>query len=284
MHSKAYIFSQTGGPEVLAWSDVELGDPTDKEVLVQHSAIGVNYIDIYHRKGVYPLPMPSGLGVEGAGIILAVGRGVTHLTVGDRVVYAGGPPGAYSDKRLLPAARVVRIPDGIDFETAASTFFKGLTAGYLITQTFRVQAGQNVLFLAAAGGVGSIAVQWLKHIGARVIAVVGSEEKSALVKTLGADDVLVNTDGDFASAVRKLVPEGLTSFTIPWARRHFSVLSTVLRPAECLSVLATRLDRYRRMMGRYLARKAHCILPGRQSPITWRRTMSSWPEARNFSS
>lgn len=205
----AYKFSATGGPDVLTWVEAEVAAPGADEVMIEHSAIGVNYIDIYHRTGTYPLPLPSGLGVEGAGIVKAVGSNVTFVKAGDRVAYAGGPPGAYSTGRLIPAGRVVKIPDSVSFEVAAALLFKGLTAQYLIHAAYPVKAGETVLLHAAAGGVGRIAAQWLKHIGATVIGVVSTEEKAAVAKAAGVDHVIVDTEGAFAPKVREIAPNGV---------------------------------------------------------------------------
>jgi NADPH2:quinone reductase len=204
-----FTFSKAGAADVLEWTEVELAAPSADDVLIEHAAIGVNYIDIYHRAGVYPLALPSGLGVEGAGVVKAVGANVAHVKTGDRVAYVGGPPGAYAKARLIPAGRVVKIPDSVSFEVAAAMIFKGLTAQYLIHAAYPVAAGETVLLHAAAGGVGRIATQWLKHIGANVIAVVSSEEKATIAKAAGAAHALVNTDGSFAPAVREIAPNGV---------------------------------------------------------------------------
>lgn len=185
--SGQYIVSAFGGPEVLQWQALPELVPGAGEVLIQHEAIGVNYIDVYHRRGSYgkPLALPSGLGVEGAGVVTAVGDGVTDVAVGDRVAYVGGAPGAYSTARCIAAARVVPIPDGVDSRTAAAVIFKGLTAEYLIRRCHRVAAGETVLWQAAAGGVGSLAVQWLAHLGARVVGTAGSDAKAERARRLG---------------------------------------------------------------------------------------------------
>lgn len=207
--TKAVRFSAPGGPEVLTFAEVTLAAPGPDEILLRHEAIGVNYIDIYHRTGAYPLPLPSGIGVEGAGVVLAAGSNVRHVAPGERVAYVGGPPGAYAETRLLPAARAVKIPDWLEASTAAAMIFKGLTAYYLVNKARPVKVGETVLFHAAAGGVGRIATAWLKHLGAHVIGVVGSEEKAAVAKAAGAEHVIVSRDGGFAPAVRALVPVGV---------------------------------------------------------------------------
>lgn len=201
---KAMRFHQTGGPEVLQWEEVAIGEPGAGEARVRHTAIGVNFIDTYHRTGLYPLPLPSGLGGEAAGIVDAVGPGVTHVQPGDRVGYAGGPPGSYAEVRVMPADRLLKLPEGITDQQAAAMLLKGMTAQYLIRRTYRVEAGDTVLFHAAAGGVGLIACQWLKALGAIVIGTVGSEEKAALAKACGCEHVINYRQEDFAARVREI--------------------------------------------------------------------------------
>jgi NADPH2:quinone reductase len=205
----AFKVAQVGTADVMEWVAEDVGAPGADQIRLRHEAIGVNYIDVYHRTGVYPLPLPTGLGVEGAGIVEEIGSAVTHLSPGDRVVYAGGPPGAYSDVRLLPAARAVRIPARISSETAAALFFKGLTAQYLTRSAFPVQAGQWALVHAAAGGVGLIACQWLIHLGAKVIGVVSTEAKADLVRSSGVEHVIVDQEGAVAPKVRTIAPDGV---------------------------------------------------------------------------
>ncbi|WP_137939407.1 quinone oxidoreductase [Chitinivorax sp. B] len=203
--SKAIQLSQTGGPEVMQWIDETLGDPGPGEVRVRHHAIGLNYIDVYFRTGVYPSPtLPTGLGKEAAGVVEAIGPNVTLVDVGDRVAYAGGANGAYCDVRIIPESQLVRLPDGIGFDTAAAAMLKGLTAQYLLRRTYKVQPGDTVLIHAAAGGVGLIACQWAKALGATVIGTVGSDEKAALVKAHGCDHPIVYTREHFPSRVREL--------------------------------------------------------------------------------
>ena len=172
---------QAGGPEVMSWEEVEVGDPAPTEARVRHAAVGLNYIDIYHRTGLYPLPLPSGLGLEAAGVVEAIGTAVTDLRPGDRVAYAGGPVGAYSQVRGLPADRLLKLPDAIDFRTAAAMMLQGLTSAYLLRRTCRVVAGDAVLIHAAAGGVGLIACQWAKALGATVIGTATSESGAAAI-------------------------------------------------------------------------------------------------------
>jgi NADPH2:quinone reductase len=201
---KAIRFYQTGGPEVLQWEDVSVGEPGAGEARVRHTAIGVNFIDTYHRTGLYPLPLPSGLGGEAAGVVEAVGPGVTHVQPGNRVGYAGGPPGSYAEVRVMPADRLLKLPAGITDQQAAAMLLKGMTAQYLIRRTYRVQPGETVLFHAAAGGVGLIACQWLKALGATVIGTVGSEEKAQLAKAHSCEHTINYRQEDFAARVREI--------------------------------------------------------------------------------
>lgn len=187
----AMRFHTAGGPGVLRWETVETPAPGPDEATIKQAAAGVNFIDIYHRTGLYPLPLPSGIGLEGAGVVEAVGAGVADLAPGDRVAYAGGPPGAYAERRNLPADRLVKLPPGIAFETAAAMMLRGLTAQYLLRSTYPVKAGDPVVIHAAAGGVGLIACQWARTLGATVIGVVGSEAKAALARDHGCDHVIV---------------------------------------------------------------------------------------------
>jgi NADPH2:quinone reductase len=202
--TKAVRFHKTGGPEVLVYEDVQVGEPGEGQVRVRHSAIGLNFIDTYHRSGLYPLPLPSGLGLEAAGVVEAVGKGVTHLAAGDRIAYAGGPPGAYSEARLAPAEKLVKIPTGIADQQAAAMMLKGLTVQYLIRRVYRVQKGETVLFHAAAGGVGLIACQWLKALGVTVIGTVGSDDKAKIAKAHGCDHAIVYTRENFVERVKEI--------------------------------------------------------------------------------
>jgi len=195
---------QTGGPEVMRWEEVAVGDPGPGEARVRHAAVGLNYIDTYHRCGLYPLPLPAGLGLEGAGVVEAVGEGVVDLKPRDRVAYAGGPVGAYSQVRCMPADRLLKLPDEIDFRTGAAMMLQGLTAAYLLLRTYRVQAGDAVLIHAAAGGVGLIACQWAKALGATVIGTVSNEAKAELAKANGCDHIIYYTREDVAKRVREL--------------------------------------------------------------------------------
>ena len=198
---KAIQFHSTGGPEVLRWEEVTVGDPGPSEIRVKHTAIGLNYIDTYHRTGLYPLPLPHGIGMEGAGHVTAIGNGVTDLAVGDRVAYAGPPPGSYAEERLMAASTAVKIPNSVDDETAAAMMLKGMTAQYLIRQTYPVKAGDTILIHAAAGGVGQIVCQWAKSLGATVIGTVGNDEKAEMIRALGCDHPIVYTREDFVEKV-----------------------------------------------------------------------------------
>lgn len=195
---------QTGGPEVLRGEEVSVGEPKPGEVRVRHEAVGLNFIDTYQRSGLYPLPLPSGLGQEGAGVVEALGAGVEDFKVGDRIAYAGGPIGAYSQVRCLPAQGVVKLPDGIDFRTGAAMMLQGMTCAYLLRRTYRVQAGETVLIHAAAGGVGSIACQWAKALGATVIGTVSTEAKAELARRNGCDHVILYGRDDVVRRVREI--------------------------------------------------------------------------------
>ena len=202
--TKAVRFHRTGGPEVLQVDDVQVGDPGDGQARVKHNVIGLNFIDTYHRSGLYPLPLPSGIGLEAAGVVEAVGNGVTHVKPGDRVGYAGGPPGAYSEVRLIPADRLVKVPAGISDKEVAAMMLKGLTVQYLIRRVYHVERGETVLFHAAAGGVGLIACQWLKALGVTVIGTVGSDEKAKIAKAHGCDHTIVYTRENFVERVKQI--------------------------------------------------------------------------------
>jgi NADPH2:quinone reductase len=201
---RAVRFDRTGGPEVLELREVEAPQPAAGEILIRHEAIGVNFIDTYHRGGLYPVPLPSGLGSEGAGVVEAVGEGVTRFKVGDRAAYAMGALGSYADYKAVPAGRAGRIPDGLDARTAAAVLLKGMTAEYLVRRTHPVQAGEWVLIHAAAGGTGQLLVQWAKALGARVIATAGSAEKAQRARTLGADETILYRSQDVAAEVRRI--------------------------------------------------------------------------------
>lgn len=202
--AKAIRISQTGGPEILEWQDISVAAPGQGEVRIRQTAIGVNYIDTYHRTGLYPIPLPGGLGVEAAGVVEAVGPGVDQFKVGDRVAYAGGAPGAYAETRVTSTALLVKIPDSIPDRDAAAVLLQGMTVQYLIRRTYAVKAGETVLWHAAAGGVGLIACQWLKAIGVTVIGTVGSREKAELAKAHGCAHTILYREENVAERVREL--------------------------------------------------------------------------------
>ena len=197
-------FHKTGDPDVLSVEKALVGKPKRGEARVRHTAIGLNYIDTYHRSGLYPLPLPTGVGLEGAGVVEALGAGITHVKVGDRVAYAGGPPGAYAQERVMPANKLVKIPKGVSDEDAAAMMLKGLTVHMLIRRVYRVQKGETVVFHAAAGGVGLIACQWLKALGAKVIGTVGSDEKAKIAKAHGCQHTINYNKENFAERVREI--------------------------------------------------------------------------------
>jgi NADPH2:quinone reductase len=200
----AIRFHKSGGPEVLVWEPVPIGKPGPGEARVRHTAVGVNFVDIYIRTGLYPAALPSGLGTEAAGVVEEVGPGVDHIKAGDRVAYAGGPLGAYSEVRVMPADRLVVLPEGISDQQAAAMMLKGLTVQYLIRQIHKVTKGDTILFHAAAGGVGLIACQWAKSLGATVIGTVGSEEKAKIAKAHGCDYPVIYTREDFVARVKEI--------------------------------------------------------------------------------
>jgi NADPH2:quinone reductase len=200
----AIRFDRAGGPEVMRWEEVELAPPAPNEARVAHSAVGLNFIDIYYRIGRYPVGLPSGLGLEGAGVVEAVGSAVTEVKPGDRVAYAGGPVGAYAEARNIPADRLVKLPDAIDFRSAAAMMLQGMTAQYLLRRTYRVQPGDTILIQAAAGGVGLIVCQWANALGATVIGTVGSDEKAALAKAHGCHHAIVYSRENFVERVKEI--------------------------------------------------------------------------------
>ena len=195
--TKAIRIHAPGGPEALSYDDIELSAPGEGEVQLRQTAIGLNYIDVYHRTGLYPVPaLPAVIGLEGAGVVESVGPGVTELAAGDRVAYANPPLGAYAEARNMPVDRLIKVPDAISDEQAAAIMLQGMTVEYLIRRTYNVKAGDTVLFHAAAGGVGLMACQWLNHLGATVIGTVGSEEKAELAKANGCHHtILYNKEG-----------------------------------------------------------------------------------------
>jgi len=196
--------TKTGGPEVLKLETINLDQPNPDEVLIEHKAIGLNFIDTYHRSGLYPIELPSGIGAEGAGVIKKIGSKVKDFSIGDRVAYAGTPLGAYSSERNYPTKNLVKIPDGIDFNTAATLMIKGLTTFYLLHKTYPVSSNETILFHAAAGGVGQIFCQWAKSIGCKVIGTVGSEEKIITAKKNGCDFVINYSKENIAKKVLEI--------------------------------------------------------------------------------
>jgi NADPH:quinone reductase len=200
----AIRFHKTGGPEVLAWDSVEIGKPGQGQVRLRQTAIGLNYVDTYFRAGVYPAPLPSGIGTEGAGVVEEVGPGVSEVKVGDRVAYAGGPLGAYAEARVMPADRLIVLPASITDRQGAAMMLQGLTVQYLIRRTYRVEKGDTILIHAAAGGIGLILCQWAKHLGATVIGTVGSDAKAELAKANGCHHPIVYTREDFVARVKDI--------------------------------------------------------------------------------
>ena len=202
--TQAVRIEKTGAPDVMKLVDVTLPPPGKGEVQVEQHAIGLNYIDVYFRSGLYPQQLPGGVGQEGAGIVTAVGEGVTHVRAGDRVAYCGGAPGAYAAARNMAAGNLVKLPKSISFETGAAMMLKGLTVQYLFRRTYKLQKGQTILFHAAAGGVGLIAMQWAKALGVTVIGTAGSKEKAALAKKFGCDHVILYREENVAERVREI--------------------------------------------------------------------------------
>jgi len=202
--TRALRIHETGGPDVLRWESMDVPPPAPGEVGIRHTVCGLNYIDTYHRTGLYPLPLPATLGMEAAGVVEAIGDGVEEFEVGDRVCYGAGPPGAYAERRNLAADRVIALPDDIADVQAAGMMLKGMTAQYLILRTYPVQSGDTVLWHAAAGGVGLIACQWLSHLGATVIGTVGSASKAELARAHGCDHPIVYTRENVVDRVREI--------------------------------------------------------------------------------
>jgi NADPH2:quinone reductase len=203
--TKAIRIYETGGPEVLRWEDDDPGKPEAGEALVRHEAVGLNFIDVYHRTGLYPLPsLPAVPGLEGAGIVEDIGEGVSEVAVGDRVAYAAVPPGAYAEIRRIPAHRLVKLPESIPSRQGAAMMLQGMTARYLLKGCYEVKKGDVILIHAAAGGVGSIVCQWAKHLGATVIGTAGSPEKAELARANGCDHPILYGDEDFAAKTRQI--------------------------------------------------------------------------------
>ena len=236
--SKAIVINQTGGPEVLRWVDYDPGQPGPGEVRLRHEAVGLNFIDVYHRTGLYPLPsLPAVPGMEGSGTVEAVGDGVTEVAEGDRVAYAGLPPGAYAQVRRIPADRLVKLPESIMTRQAAAMMLQGMTARYLLRGCFDVKAGDTILIHAAAGGVGSIVCQWAKHLGATVIGTVGSEEKAANATENGCDYPILYTKEEFVARVKEIT-EGRGVDVV-----YDSVgQATFMKSLDCLRPLGTMVS------------------------------------------
>ena len=228
---------KNGGPEVLEIKDINLDKPKENEVLIEHKAIGLNYIDTYHRSGLYPLKLPTGLGMEAAGIIKEVGPNVLDFSVGDKVAYAAVPLGAYSTHRIYNTKNLVKLPEEIDLEIAACIMTKGLTAFYLLYKTYAVSAGETILFHAAAGGVGQIFCQWAKSLGVKVIGTVGSNEKIAIAKKNGCDEVINYSKEDFSKKVMELTKgEGLQVVYDGVGKKTFE------KSTECLKIRGTMIS------------------------------------------
>lgn len=201
---KAIRYDHPGGPDVMKWVDVEVGKPGTGEIRIKQHAVGLNYIDIYFRTGLYPQPLPAGLGMEAAGEVVEIGEGVTGFALGDRVAYVANPPGAYAQERVMSADRLVKVPDGIGYEDAGSIMLQGLTAQYLLRRTYPVRAGDTILIHAAAGGVGLLVCQWAKALGATVIGTVGTDAKAELARENGCDHPIVYTRENFAERVKDI--------------------------------------------------------------------------------
>jgi len=230
LKTNAIRMHEFGGPEVLQWEEVDLAEPTAGQARIRHTAVGLNFIDTYHRSGLYPLDLPTGLGSEAAGVIEAIGAGVSDIKVGDRVVYTGRPADAYSQRRNFDASAFVRIPDELADQVAAAVFLKGLTAWYLLRRSYRVQAGDPILLYAAAGGVGSLASQWAKQLGAIVIGVVSTDEKAQLARSQGCDHIIM-ADDDVPRSVKELTDgKGVAAVYDSIGRDTFFASLDSLRP------------------------------------------------------
>ena len=230
MKTKAIRIAEFGGPDVLQFVETDLPEPAPGEARIRHTAIGLNFIDTYHRSGLYPLDLPTGLGSEGAGVVEAVGDGVDEVAVGDRVVYTGRPADSYSERRNFPAWQLVQIPDGVDDDVAASAMLKGLTAWYLLYRSYPVQSGDPILLYAAAGGVGSIASQWAKRLGANVIGVVSTDAKAEMARGQGCDHVVLADADDFVQTVRDLSGGGVAAAYDSIGKETFYQSLDCLRP------------------------------------------------------
>ena len=233
--TKAIVMNETGGADVLRWMEHDPGLPEPGEVLIRHEAVGLNFIDVYHRTGLYPLPsFPAVPGMEGAGIVETVGEGVTELSPGDRVAYAGGPPGAYAQRRLIPDHRLVKLPEGITTRQAAAMMLQGMTARYLLRGCYNVNAGDTILIHAAAGGVGSIVCQWANHLGATVIGTVGTHEKADLAKANGCHHPILYAEEDFVEKVKEITNGGGVDVVYDSVGQ-----STFMQSLDCLRPMGT---------------------------------------------
>ena len=229
--TKVVVIEQFGGPEVLEWREESLPAPASGEVLVRHSAVGLNFIDVYQRTGLYPLELPAHLGLEAAGEVMAVGQGVSYVSPGDRVTCTSPPPGAYAEERIYQVDKLVKLPAGITDQTAAAAMLKGLTAWYLLHRSYAVKPGDNILLYAAAGGVGLIATQWAKHLGARVIGVVSTQAKATLARQHGCADIVMADAPDFVAQVRSLTDgEGVAAAYDSVGKDTFTNSLDCLRP------------------------------------------------------
>ncbi|MGB5615360.1 MAG: quinone oxidoreductase [Desulfobacterales bacterium] len=236
--SKAIVINQTGGPEVLRWVDYDPGQPGPGQVRLRHEAVGLNFIDVYHRTGLYPLPsLPAVPGMEGSGTVEALGDGVTEVAAGDRVAYAGLPPGAYAQVRRIPADRLVKLPESITTRQAAAMMLQGMTARYLLRGCFDVKAGDTILIHAAAGGVGSIVCQWAKHLGATVIGTVGSEEKAVTATANGCDHPILYTREEFVARVKEITNDRGVDVVYDSVGQ-----ATFMKSLDCLRPLGTMVS------------------------------------------
>ena len=234
---KAVIISKTGGPEVLEFKDIKLDDPKSGEVLIKNEAIGLNYIDTYHRSGLYPIELPSSIGMEGAGVIEKIGPDVSEFKVGDRVAYASMPIGSYSTHRIFPTKKLVKVPDEIELENVVTLMTKGLTVFYLLHKTYPVKAGDIILFHAAAGGVGQIFCQWAKSLNCKVIGTVGSDEKIKIAKQNGCDHVINYSKENFAEKVKEITNgEGVPVVYDGVGKKTFN------QSIECLKIRGTMVS------------------------------------------
>ena len=234
--TKAIRIHANGGPDVLRWEDVPTPEPGPGEVLIRHGAVGLNYIDVYFRTGLYKSPLPATIGIEGAGTVIAVGDGLTSLKPGDRVAYAGGPLGAYATERVIAADRLVSLPDTIDFTTAAAMMLQGMTAQYLLRRTYKVSAGETILVHAAAGGVGLILCQWARHLGVHVIGVVSTEEKATLAHAHGAEHVIVG-HANLAAEVKRITGGAMVPAVYDSVGKD-----TFMGSLDCLAPLGTMVS------------------------------------------